>query len=87
MNIKSVTIVLAACTLLQACGGGSHYSSNMQGGMGSSSSAPTSTLDPSQVLAATQATSDSDEPVAVNDGQVTLTASTDESSDPLPVAP
>ena len=82
MKIKSIyltAIVLAACTLLQACGGGSHSSTTAT--PPPVSQAPV-TLDTTQVLAAAQVTSETDDPIAVNDGLVTVAGATDETSDP-----
>jgi hypothetical protein len=67
---------------LQACGGGSHHSD------GGTTPPPVAqapvTLDTTQVLAAAQVTSETDDPIAVNDGLVTVAGATDDASDPAP---
>lgn len=90
MKFKPLFLIagsLLAGTLLQACGGSSSH--NNMTSASSSSSAPTGnqpvTLDTTQVQALSQATSETDDPIAVNDGLVTVAGSSDSSSDPATV--
>lgn len=81
MKIKSTYVsmtLLAACTLLQACGGSNHSSNTPPP---PASQTPV-TLDTPRLLLSTQVTSETDEPITVNDGLVTVAGADDETSDP-----
>lgn len=74
---------LTACILLQACGG----SGSSGGTTPPPATSQSQSFDSAQVLALVQTSSETTDPTAVNDGKVTVTGSSDDSSDPITVDP
>ena len=86
MKIKSVVFTIGAftaCVLLQACGGSS--SSGGKTPPPASSQSQTQTFDSAQISTLAQTSSETSDPIVVNDGAVTVSGGSDESSDPIPL--
>jgi hypothetical protein len=83
-NVLLATSALMACLLLPACGGSRSYDAMTPP---PATTPPTTTLGTAQVLTATQTSSETDDPLVVNEGAVVVANANDDISDPIVINP
>ena len=82
IKLMSLSIPLAVCAALYACGGSSR---NVPQPVSSPPAPTTLNLTTSDVIDRARASSDTDDPLLVDDSAVTVTPQDDETSDPVSV--